>query len=162
VAYPPEPVSSHLRRRRVRSLKGGRGLSTPLPPISALPRRLPPAGPGCDQLRGEPAITGLDWSFAPRPGSWERIARQHPFGPPPGFRPASPYPGLDRPVSGLIRVTPGPFRPHPSPGTRKQLLAWCAAKLREAPRLKAGCNQAFAASGSTPVAGLSVSLRLRG
>lgn len=80
----------------------------------ALPRGQPPAGLCWDTLRREPAITGLDWSFAPRRGSWERIARQNPFGPPPGFPPASPCPRLDRPVSGLTAVTPGPCRPRPS------------------------------------------------
>ncbi len=98
---------------------GDRGLSAPpaSPPISALPPRgLPPGRPGWDPLRGEPAITGLGWSFAPPspPRSWERIAHQNPFGPPRGFRPpASPCPGLDRPVSGLPPVTTGPLRPSP-------------------------------------------------
>ena len=97
-------------------MKGSWGLSAPGPPISALPHRPPPGGPGCNPLRGEPAITELDWSFAPRPGSWERIARQNPCGPPPGFRPASPCPGLDRSVSGLTGVTPGPLRTPPLAG----------------------------------------------
>lgn len=43
------------------------------------------------------------------PTSEERFARQHPFGPPPSFRPASPCAGIDRPVSGPMTVTPGPF-----------------------------------------------------
>ena len=103
---------------------GRRGHNGPsLSQSVTLPRGLPPAGLPCEALRGEPAITGLDWSFAPRPGSGERIARQNPFGPPPGFRPASPCPGLDRPVSGLTAVTPGPFRPRPSPGTKPRLRA---------------------------------------
>ena len=113
-AYPTAPASPLLRRRQVRSLTGGRSLSAPAPPISALPHRPPPGRPGWDPLRGEPAITGLDWSFAPSPRSWERFAHQNPFGPPRGFRPASPCPGLDRPVSGLTAVTAGPFRPRPS------------------------------------------------
>ena len=65
-------------------------------------------------LRREPAITELDWSFAPRPGSWERSVPQHPFGPPLGIRRASPWPGLDRSVSGFPPAAPGPFRPCPS------------------------------------------------
>ena len=97
-------------------MTGDRGLSAPASPISALPRGPPPGRPGWDPLRGEPAITGLDWSFAPSPRSWERIAHQNPFGPPRGFRPASPCPGLDRPVSGLPPVTTGPLRPSPSRG----------------------------------------------
>ena len=60
-------------------MKGGGGISPPGPPISALPRGLPRPGLGCDPFRGEPAITGLDWSFAPTPGSGERIARQPPL-----------------------------------------------------------------------------------
>ncbi len=95
-----------------------RSLSAPASLISTLPRGLPPGRPGWDPLRGEPAITGLDWSFAPSPRSWERIARQNPFGPPRGFRPASPCPGLDRPVSGLPPVTTGPLRPSPSRASR--------------------------------------------
>ena len=105
----------------MRSLKEKRGLSTPYFPISALPHQLPRLGLGCDPLRRELAITGLDWSFAPSPRSEERIARQHPFGPPPGFRLTSPCPGLDRPVSSVKAVTPGPFRPRASPA-----LAGCA------------------------------------
>jgi hypothetical protein len=70
---------------------------------------------GCDQLRRELAITELDWSFAPSLRSEERIARQNPFGPPPGFRLTSPCPRLDRPVSSVKAVTPGPFRPRTSP-----------------------------------------------
>ncbi|MBE0512511.1 hypothetical protein IBX38_05625 [Candidatus Bathyarchaeota archaeon] len=96
-------------------MKEKRGLSTPYFPISALPHRLPRLGLGCDPLRRELAITGLDWSFAPSLRSEERIARQYPFGPPPGFRLTSPCPRLDRPVSSVKAVTPGPFRPRASP-----------------------------------------------
>ena len=95
-------------------MKGEWGLSAPCSPISALPLRRPPAGLSCEIFRRELAITELDWSFAPSPRSWERIARQHPFGPPPGFRPASPYPGLDHSVSSIIPVIPDPFRSRPS------------------------------------------------
>ena len=102
----------------------GPGALRPLHPQSVLyPAARPPAGLGCDPLRREPAITGLDWSFAPRRGSGERIARQNPFGPPPGFRPASPCPRLDRPVSGLTAVTPGPVRTPPLAGGNPRLRA---------------------------------------
>jgi hypothetical protein len=114
-AYPPEPVSQGLRRLQIRSLIGKRDLSTPYFPFSALPCRQPRLGLGCDPLRRELAITGLDWSLAPSPRSEERIEHQYPFGPPPGFRLASPYPGLDRPVSSVTAVTPGPFRLSASP-----------------------------------------------
>ena len=85
------------------------------PPIGALHHRRPRAGPDCGQLRGEPAVTGLDGSFATSPGSSDRIARQDRFGPPPPIQGASAYPGLDRPVSGLAAVTPGAFTPGPWP-----------------------------------------------
>ena len=85
-------------------------LSTPYFPISALPHQPSRRRLGCDPLRRELAITGLDWSLAPSPRSGERIARQHPCEPPLGFRLASLCPGLDRPVSSLTAVTLGPFR----------------------------------------------------
>ena len=99
-------------------MKEKRSLSAPYFPISALPHRPPRLGLGCDPLRRELAITGLDWSLAPSPRSGERIARQHPCGPPLGFRLASPCPGLDRPVSSLTAATPGPFRPCTSLGKK--------------------------------------------
>jgi len=92
-AYPTAPASPLLRRRQVRSLTGGRSLSAPAPPISALPHRPPPGRPGWDPLRGEPAITGLDWSFAPSPRSWERFAHQNPFGLHGAFAPLRPAQG---------------------------------------------------------------------
>ena len=61
-------------------------------------------------LRREPAITGLDWSFAPTPRSEKRIARQYSCRPPPRFPSASPCPGVDRPASGLTLVTPGLYQ----------------------------------------------------
>ena len=110
-AYPPGPVLRGLQRRQIRSLKEERTLSDPYSPISALPRRLPRSELCCDILRRELAITGLDWSFAPSPKSKDRIARQNPIRPPRRFRAASPCQGLDRPVSSLKTMTPGPFRP---------------------------------------------------
>ena len=105
-------------------MKGRRGLSTPYLSISALPHRQPRSRLGCDPLWGELAITGLDWSFAPSPRSWERIARQHPFGPPPDFRLASPCPGLDRPVSSLTAMTSDPFRSRASPARGWLCACW--------------------------------------
>lgn len=115
-AYPTAPASPHLRGRRIRSLTGGRGLSAPAPPISALPRRLPPGRPGCDPLRGEPAITGLDWSFAPSPRSWERFAPQHPFGPPRGFSPRFTLPRARSPGFWSHGRDYGPFQTPPLAG----------------------------------------------
>ncbi len=103
-------------------MKEKRSLSAPYLPISALPHRLPRSRLGCDPLWRELAITGLDWSFAPSPRSEERIARQYPFGPPPSFRLTSTCPGLDRPVSSVIAVTSGHFRPSASP-----VLGWLCA-----------------------------------
>lgn len=76
---------------------------------------IPQAELGCDQLRGERAITSLDKPFTPRLSSTERVARQNPFGPPPSFRPASPWPSLDRLVSRVVRVTSRAFTRRPSP-----------------------------------------------
>lgn len=92
-----------------------RDLSIPYFSVSALPHQLPRLGLGCDPLRRELAITGLDWSFAPSLRSEERVARQHPFGPPPSFRLASPCPRLDRPVSSVTVVTSGLFGPRALP-----------------------------------------------
>ena len=90
-------------------------LSAPYFLISALPRQPSRPGLGCDPFWMELDITRLDWSLAPSPRSGERIARQHPCEPPLGFRLASPCPGLDRLVSSLKSVTPGPFRLRTSP-----------------------------------------------
>lgn len=95
-----ESVYAPLRSWQVRSLKEELNLSVHVSPISALPYQQPLGALGWDPLREEPATTELDWSFAPRPKSEERIARQNPCGPPPGFRPASSCSGLDRSVPG--------------------------------------------------------------
>jgi hypothetical protein len=118
-SLPRTPHSRHLRRPRIRSSKGWRALSSPYHPIGALPRGPPPPRLSCETLRGELAITGLDWFLAPSPRSTHRIARQDVFGPRPGFRPASPYLGLDRPVSSLTAVTTGPVRTRPLTGVRR-------------------------------------------
>jgi hypothetical protein len=62
---------------------------------------------GCDQLRGERAITSLDKPFTPSRRSTERVARHNPIGPPPSFRPASPCPRQDRLDSRVTAVTTG-------------------------------------------------------
>jgi len=115
-AYPLHPTPRVYGAQVFGVRKGGGPSSSPYPPIGALPLGLPRRRLSCDSLRRELAITGLDWFFAPSPRSEDRIARQDPFGPRPGFRPASPYPGLDRPVSSLMAMTTGPFGPRPSPG----------------------------------------------
>lgn len=98
-----ETVSALLRSLQVRSLKEKLNLSVHVSPISALPHKQTLGGLGWDPLREEPATTELDWSFAPMPKSEERIARQNPCGPPPGFRPASSCSGIDRSVPGYHR-----------------------------------------------------------
>ena len=86
-------------------------------------------------LRGEPAITGLDGSFAPRPRSSERVARQHRCGPPPGVCRASPCRGLDRPVSGRGPVTIRAITPRPSPLTGLRAVGFPTAPRRVCGRL---------------------------
>ena len=84
--YAPVPVSRGFKRQQIRSLRRRWTLSNPCLPISALPRWPPRSRLCCDILRREIAITRLDWYFAPNPRSEDRIARQNPFRPPPGFR----------------------------------------------------------------------------
>ena len=98
-----ESVSAFLRSEQVRSSKKKPNLSVCVFLIGALPYPQPPGSLGWDPLREEPATTELDWSFAPRPKSEERIARQNPCGPPSGFRPTSSCSGLDRSVPGYHR-----------------------------------------------------------
>ena len=109
-SLPPASVSGLLRRQRIRSLNEKWTLSSPCFSISTLPRWQPPARLSLEIFRRELAITELDWPFTPSPRSTERIARHHPFGPPPGFRPASPCPRLDHSVSSFIHVISDPLR----------------------------------------------------
>ena len=67
---PGPPLSCRLRSRRLRGLRGTRGISPPDAPLSALPRRVPRAGLSCGHFGGNQLSTALDWSFAPIPGSW--------------------------------------------------------------------------------------------
>jgi hypothetical protein len=106
-AYPDALTAQLLRRTHIRSLTACRKLSLPKHAISALPHAPSQLRSACEQFREEPAITGLDWSFAPIPRSSKRFAHQYWFGPPPFFRRASPCPGIDRPASGIQLLTPG-------------------------------------------------------
>ena len=110
---PHKPASRLLPHRHIRSSKRKEDLSIPYFHIGALQRRQRLPRPGYDPLRWELAITELDWLLAPCPKLGDRVARQDPCGPPPGFRPASSYSGHDRPVSSLTAMTKGPFRPLP-------------------------------------------------
>ena len=56
-------------------------------------------------------MPGLDWHFTPIPRLSERFAHQYRFSPPPIFRQASTYPGIDRPASGLPPATKGSCLP---------------------------------------------------
>jgi hypothetical protein len=76
---------------------------------------IPQARLGCDQLCRERAITSLDKPFTPTLSSKERVARHNPLGPPPSFRPASPWPSLDRLDSRVMGVTSRTFTRCPSP-----------------------------------------------
>ncbi len=100
---PHKPASPLLLRRHLRSSKRWWTLSDPCHLIGALQRRQHLRRPDWDPLRWELAITELDWLLAPCPRSEDRVARQDPCGPPPGFRPASSCRGHDRSVSSLYR-----------------------------------------------------------
>ncbi len=102
---PHKPASRLLPHRHIRSSKRKEDLSIPYFHIGALQRRQRLPRPGYDPLRWELAITELDWLLAPCPKLGDRVARQDPLGPPPGFRPASSYSGHDRPVSSLTAMT---------------------------------------------------------
>lgn len=102
---PHKPASRLLPHLYLRSSKQKEDLSIPCFHIGALQYRSRRPRPGYDPLRWELAITGLDWLLAPCPKLGDRVARQDPCGPPPGFRPASSYSGHDRPVSSLIAMT---------------------------------------------------------
>ena len=101
---------------QLRSFRDGEGLDVPRAhPKVLYTTMIPLAGLGCDQLRGERAITSLDKPFTPSRRSTERVARQNPIGPPPSFRPASPCPRQDRLASRITGVTSRTFTRRPSP-----------------------------------------------
>lgn len=79
----------------------------------SLPHHIPRARLYSDIFREEPAITGLVRLFTPIPSSPKRNDTQQWYGPPPPFRRASAWPGIDRPVSGLVPVISGTFTPRP-------------------------------------------------
>lgn len=112
-AYPHAPVSRGFWRLHIPSLKAGRGFYSTVTTIRAVPCRPPRPRLDCGPIRGEPAISGLDGSFATRPRSGQRIAHQYACGPPRAFRPASTCPGLARPLSGHILGTSGGLAPRP-------------------------------------------------
>lgn len=109
------PVSRGLRRPHIPSLKAGRGFHPPVTTIRAVPCRQPRPRLDCGPIRREPAISGLDGSFATRPRSGQRIAHQNACGLPRAFRPASTCPGLARPLSGHLPGTSGGLAPRLSP-----------------------------------------------
>ncbi len=119
------PVCRSLRCRRIRSLKVAQKFYLPGYTIRALPRQRSRPTLDYGPLLQEPAITDLDWSFAPSPRSWEPVALEHPFAPPWPFRATSSCPGEDQPVSGVTLVTPRIFIRRTSPLTRL-----CASRFR--------------------------------
>lgn len=111
MAYPHQADRHHLRPTRLLSLKRASSFHTQGCLISALQRVASPVTLPCGALLPEPAITQLDWSFAPMPKSEEPIALEYPFGPPWTFRYTSSCSGIDHWVSGCILVTTGAFTP---------------------------------------------------
>ncbi len=61
-------------------------------------------------------------------------------GPPPLFRRASAYPGIDRPVSGLVPVISGAFTPRPRPQSGYGLVAFAPATWRKPVNLTTETN----------------------
>ena len=98
--------------------------SRPLTPQSVLyPAGCLRAGLAATSFGGNQLSPSLIGLLPLGPGQGRRIARQHPCGPPPGFRPASPCPGLDRSVSGSHGSDSGPFQTPPLAGHIAQLRA---------------------------------------
>ncbi|KAF6197318.1 hypothetical protein GE061_020323 [Apolygus lucorum] len=64
-------------------------------------RRLRRLNSAFGKLQREPATRWFDWSFAPKPSSDDRFARQNRCGPPPGFPLASSWPGIVHHLSGI-------------------------------------------------------------
>lgn len=90
-------------------------------------------------FRREPATRRFDESFAPTRRSAERFARQYPFGPPPGFPPASPCPRVGHRLSGLRMTARTPD---------------CApAKAVDKPQPREGYQEGRAAGGATRMRG---------
>ena len=121
---PRAPHSKLLRRLRVRSFTGCRGISPPKHPISALPRKPSPFRLTLESFRVEPAVTGLDWPFTTKRRLEECFARQQPCGPPSLVRATSSYPRIDRPASGFNAVTTGPLKTLPLTPKKKMLRAY--------------------------------------
>jgi hypothetical protein len=78
------------------------------------------------RFRGEPAISGFDWHFTPTHSSSDGFSTPTWFGPPRGLTPASPWPWVDHPVSGLRPHTPRPLQTRfPSGSAPKGLSLAC-------------------------------------
>lgn len=88
---------------RIQSLRVGQGSDSPVTANHYLYRVQLCQGAlqlSLGTFRREPATRRFDESFAPTRRSAERFARQYPFGPPPGFPPASPCPRVGHRLSG--------------------------------------------------------------
>ena len=75
--------------------------------ISALPHAPSLLRSACEQFREEPAIAGLDWSFAPIPGHPNDLHISTGSGLHPSSERLPPCPGIDRPASGIQPLTSG-------------------------------------------------------
>ena len=61
-------------------------------------------------FRGEPAISEFDWNFSAIHSSSHGFSTPTWFGPPRGFTPASTWPWIGHPVSGLRHATSRPIK----------------------------------------------------
>ena|ERR1051326_409003 len=124
----PEALTAlDLRCVHVRSSATHRPVSRPKWVIGALPHTRAPQRSACEQSRREPAIPSLDWTFTPIPSSTQGFAHHKGVGPPPHFRRASSWPGIDRLASGLPPVTPGEHTPRLTCVARMLLSLWLPA-----------------------------------
>jgi hypothetical protein len=78
-AYPRYPTPGIYGAHGFGVRKESGASSAPCSPIGALPRGQPPPRLSCETLRGELAITGLDWLLTPSPRSGDRFAHQDPY-----------------------------------------------------------------------------------
>jgi hypothetical protein len=97
-------------------LKGERGLIGPFLPYQCPTPQATSPGAVLRDTSGGTSYHRVRLAFDSKPQVRGPNCTSGPlFGPRPGFPPASPCPGLDRPVSSLTGVATGPFGPRPSP-----------------------------------------------
>lgn len=119
----------------------------------------------CGTFRREPATRLFDWSFAAMPRSRDRFARQIPFGPLPGFPPASPCPGIVHNLSGrtCAALARGSSRTLAPAGRPRWMRLTCGVRALLGPCFKTGPVRPLEVRAGFWRAGFtSVSLRSRG